>query len=110
MTCHDLAERLAIRRPELSADDIARLCVLILSTCSDPQRLVDDDYLEAQWKNANFRLEATTDQHAAVAAELEQICGDTPIQFTPDQLWVLVRAVKAQSQLLELYTDQPALA
>ena len=45
----------------------------------------------------------------AVAAELDAICIDGPVQFRPDQLWTLLRAVKVQSQILELYTDQPAL-
>jgi len=110
MTCHELALRLSELQPELSAVDVARLSLLILSQCEDVDRLSDDAGLMSSWKNAAFRLEAATDQHAAVAAELNQIAGDGPVQFTPDQLWVLLRAVKVQSQILELYTDEPALA
>ena len=83
---------------------------MILSQSDDSQSLESDESLMVAWKHATFRLEAASDQHAAVAEELDSLCADGPIQFTPDQLWVLLRAVKVQSQVLELYTDQPALA
>lgn len=83
---------------------------MILTQSDDPSDLQTDDQLLDAWKNASFRLEAASDQHAAVADELDAICGEGPIEFSPDQLWVLLRAVKVQSQILELYTDQPALA
>ena len=90
--------------------DVARLSLMILTSISGPHEIEDDAKLVAAWKNASFRLESASDQHAAVAEELDQICGDGPIEFNPDQLWVLLRAVKVQSQILEFYTDQPALA
>ena len=83
---------------------------MILSQCDDVGQLSDEQKLLAAWKNATFRLEAASDQHAAVAEELDTICSDGPIKFSPDQLWILLRAVKVQSQILELYTDEPALA
>lgn len=110
MTCHDLAKRLSELQPELSQIDIARLALMIFTQCHDADELSDDAVLIAAWKNATFRLEAASDQYAAVASELETICSNGPVQFTPDQLWMLLRAVKVQSQILELYTDQPALA
>ena len=110
MTCHDLAQRLLDLQPDLSPVDVARLSLMILIQCDDVGKLSDDEFLMSAWKNATFRLEAASDQHAAVAQELEGICSDGPVQFTPDQLWVLLRAVKVQSQILELYTDEPALA
>ncbi|WP_146528536.1 hypothetical protein [Novipirellula artificiosorum] len=110
MTCHELARRLAALRPELQSIEIARLSLLILIQAEDEGKLANDDALLSAWKNASFRLEAAADQHAAVADELDQMCNSGPVQFTPDQLWILLRAVKVQSQILELYTDQPALA
>ena len=83
---------------------------MILTQCDDTDSLESDEALMAAWKHSTFRLEAASDQHAAVAEELDSLCSEGPIQFTPDQLWVLLRAVKVQSQVLELYTDQPALA
>ncbi|GAA5506137.1 hypothetical protein [Novipirellula caenicola] len=110
MTCHELAERIHNLRPELSPCEVARLSLLILTQTDEIDLLVDDDAFMRVWKNAAFRLDAAADQHAAVADELEQMCHNGPVQFTPDQLWTLLRAVKVQSQLLSLYTDQPALA
>lgn len=109
MTCHDLAKRLSDLQPELSSVDVARLTLMILTQCDDPTRLADDGALMAAWKNATFRLEAASDQHAAVADELNAMCESGPVEFSPDQLWILLRAVKVQGQILELYTDQPAL-
>ena len=110
MTCHELAKRLSELQPDLCPVDIARIALMILTQCEDVDLLADDAALIAAWKNTTFRLEAASDQHAAVAEELDTMCNDGPVQFTPDQLWVLLRAVKVQSQILELYTDQPALA
>jgi hypothetical protein len=110
MTCHELARRLSQLQPELGPIDIARITLMILTQCDAANLLADDESLIAAWKQATFRLEAASDQHAAVAEELRAMCSDGPLQFSPDQLWVLLRAVKVQSQILELYTDQPALA
>ena len=110
MTCHELAERLHTLAPELSPTDVARLSLIILTQTDDTDALVDEAKLISAWKNASFRLEAASDQHGAVADELDELCGDGPIEFSPDQLWVLLRAVKVQGQILELYTNEPALA
>lgn len=109
MKCHQLAKRLSELQPDLSSVDIARLSLMILSQAEHAEQLADDKVLIAAWKNATFRLESASDQHAAVADELSLMCSDGPVEFTPDQLWILLRAVKVQSQILELYTNQPAL-
>jgi hypothetical protein len=54
-------------------------------------------------------LEAASDQHAAVAVELERLYEDNRVEFSEEQLWTLLRAVKVQSQLLEIYTEQTQL-
>lgn len=110
MHCHEIAERLSTLQPDLSPVDVARLCLMIMNQCNDLEGLREEETLIKSWKNASFRLEAASDQHAAVAEELDALCGEGPIEFNPDQLWVLLRAVKVQSQILEVYTDQPALA
>jgi len=110
MTCEILAGRLAALQPELSATDVARLCLLILNSCVDVSELSDDASLKSAVRAANFRLEAVADQHSAMAEELDAMCVDGPVRFSPDQIWTLLRAVKVQSQLLELYTNTPAMA
>ncbi len=110
MTCHDIAQNLLRLQPDLSPCDVARLCLMILNQSENTDELEDENQLLRAWKSASFRLDAAADQHAAVADELDRLCCDGPIQFSPDQLWTLLRAVKVQSQILELYTDYPALA
>ncbi len=109
MTCQYLAERIAGLRPDLPPIDVARLTLMILAQCDDVRILGDDQGLYSAWRNASFRLEAASDQYAAVASELEDLCTDGPVDFTEEQLCVLLRAVKVQSQVLEIYTQQPEL-
>ena len=109
MTCHDLAERISGLRPDLFPGDVARLTLMILARNNDDVILSDDDALYAEWRHASFRLEAASDQHAAVAVELERLYEDNRVEFSEEQLWILLRAVKVQSQLLEIYTEQTQL-
>ena len=67
MNCHYLAERITGLRPELSPIDVARLTLMILAQCDDERVFSDDKGLSAALHNASFRLEAASDQHAAVA-------------------------------------------
>ncbi|MCM2375159.1 hypothetical protein [Aporhodopirellula aestuarii] len=110
MKCHELAERLSRERPDLPPVEVARLCLILLNTEEDATQLSDTEKRMEAWQHASFRCEAATDQYAAVVEELDQLFGDEPVQFRPDQLWTLLRAVKVQSQMLELYTQQMALA
>jgi hypothetical protein len=105
MTCHELAKRLSEWNPDLSQVEIARLSLMILSQTSDPSDLVQEDRLLSAWKHATFRMEAAADQHAAVAEELEALCDASPSPCSQEQLCVLLRAIKVQSQVLELYHD-----
>jgi len=109
MNCEQLANRLGFFHPQASPTDIARLCLLILNACENEALLRDDEYLRTASRAAGFRLEAAADQHSAMSQELEKLCEDGPVRFSPDQIWTLLRAVKVQSQLLELYTASPAL-
>jgi hypothetical protein len=54
-------------------------------------------------------MQVATDQHEAMTEELEQLGNSDPQKFTQDQIWVLLRAIKVQSQLLEYYVGYPVL-
>jgi hypothetical protein len=56
-----------------------------------------------------LRLQAATDQHAAMTEELEMLAKSDPRLFTAEQIWVLIRAIKVQSQILQLYVGAPPL-
>lgn len=109
MQCHRLAESIEQLDPQLSATEVARLCLLLLNEPrTDDSLLADEVSLRRACKAAAFRLKAAADQQAAVADELDAIALDGPQRFNADQIWKLVKAIKVQSQMLELYADQPA--
>ncbi|QDS89790.1 hypothetical protein EC9_39900 [Rosistilla ulvae] len=109
MQCHELAERLIKLQPQLTPHEVARLSLLILNDVTEPSELADDQALLRHWNSACFRLQAASDQHAAMSDELDDLAGDGPIKFEPEQIWTLLRAIKVQSQLLDLYIEEPSL-
>ncbi len=56
-----------------------------------------------------LKVQAATDQHAAVTEELEALAASDPEKFSEDQIWVLIRAIKVQSQILQMYVGHPVL-
>jgi hypothetical protein len=109
MTCRELAERIEKLQPGADSRDVARLCLLISNFTTDPQALADDGQLTAAWQEMSLRLQAASDQHAAMTQELEELAQSDPAKFSQDQIWILVRAIKVQSQVLQLYVGQPVL-
>ncbi len=109
MNCTRLAERIEQLRPGSEVRDVARLCLLLSNAIGDVGDLEDESTLASCWKEMGLRLQAGTDQHAAMTEELESLASSDPRKFTPDQIWVLIRAIKVQSQILELYVGDTAL-
>jgi len=107
MNCQELAERIVEMQPDASTVDVARLCLLLTNAVDETDQLSDDDVLTDSWREIGLRLQAATDQHAAMTQELEELAQSDPQQFTPDQIWVLIRAIKVQSQVLQLYIGDP---
>lgn len=109
MTCHELADRIEKLQPEAMPRDVARLCLLLTNYVDDIDELTDEERLSAVWREMGIRLQAATDQHAAMTAELEELAESDPKRFNMDQIWILIRAIKVQSQVLQLYVGQPVL-
>lgn len=109
MNCAELACRLSELQPEASNRDIARLCLLLVNSVEAIEALDDDDLLHETWNEIGLRLQAATDQHAAMTEELDLLARSDPQRFTPDQIWVLIRAIKVQSQVLRLYVGDSTL-
>ena len=110
MNCTDLAKRIEEIRPEADARDVARLCLLLSNSAGDiGDLLAEDAKLTSAWKEMDLRLQAATDQHAAMTEELECLARSDPQKFNPDQIWILIRAIKVQSQILQLYVGEPVL-
>ena len=109
MNCTELAGRIERMQPGAEAKDVARLCLLLANATDDVAHFTDDQTLTRAWREMGLKLQAATDQHAAMTEELERLARSDPQKFTPDQIWVLIRAIKVQSQVLQLYVGQPAL-
>lgn len=109
MHCHDLAARIERLEPNALPRDVARLCLLLTNTVSDVSELENDNRLCQAWQEMGLKLQAATDQHAAMTEELEQLASSEPTSFTTEQIWVLLRAIKVQSQVLQLYVGLPQI-
>ena len=109
MNCNELAERIERLQPDAETRDVARLCLLLTNGTYDVDDLHDDEQLTEAWKEMGLRLQAATDQHAAMTDELECLARSDPRKFTSDQIWILIRAIKVQSQILQLYIGETAL-
>ncbi|OHB80428.1 MAG: hypothetical protein A2W31_00580 [Planctomycetes bacterium RBG_16_64_10] len=109
MKCRDLAERIEQIQPQATPQEVARLCLLLTNAVEDLDSLADTSALTEAWKEMCLRLQAATDQHEAMTDELEALARSDPKKFTLDQIWVLIRAIKVQSQILQLYVEHPVL-
>jgi hypothetical protein len=109
MKCPELAERIQELEPKANAQDIARVCLLLANQNPTLDELREPRRLQQAWKEASLKLQAATDQHAAMTQELEALAASDPERYSRDQVWVLIRAIKVQSQVLQLYVGQPML-
>lgn len=109
MNCHELAQRIQQFHPNARPRDVARLCLLLANTVEDVDDLRDTSTLSQAWQAMSLRMQAATDQHAAMTEELEQLTTSDPKQLTADQIWVLIRAIRVQGQILQMYVGDPAL-
>jgi hypothetical protein len=109
MKCTDLAQRIESIRPGANVRDVARLCLLLSNSSHSLEELYQDQVLEDLWQEMDLRMQAATDQHAAMTEELECLARSDPQKFSPDQIWILIRAIKVQSQVLQFYVGEPAL-
>ncbi len=109
MTCHELAECIERLQPDASPREVARLCLLLSNYVDDLDLLRDEELLSKAWEEMSIRLQAVTDQHSAMTADLEKLCRAKPEMLTMDQIWVLIRAIKVQSQVVQLYLGHSAV-
>ncbi len=109
MECQELASRIEELQPEAMPRDVARLCLLLANYVDDLSALDDEDQLAQVWQEVGIRLQAATDQHAAMSSELDALSRLAPEDFTMEHVWVLLRAIKVQSQVLQLYVGQPPI-
>ena len=81
MNCRELAERIEEFKPDASTREVARLCLLLANTVDSVESLVDHTALSDAWQEMSLRLQAATDQHAAMTEELELLANSDPTQY-----------------------------
>ncbi|HEY2826138.1 MAG TPA: hypothetical protein VGJ04_00940 [Pirellulales bacterium] len=109
MNCQELAAHIERLQPDAPSRDVARLCLLLANGVDNLDALRRDDRMADAWQDANLRLQAASDQHAAMTEELEQLANMDPRQFSLEQVWTLIRAIKVQSHILQMYVGQPVV-
>ena len=109
MNFQQLAARIERFKPAAGPREVARFCLLLANCVEDVSQLDDEQRMADAWHETSLRVQAATDQHAAMTAELEELARSDPKNFDPEQIWVLVRAIKVQSQILQLYVGEPVL-
>lgn len=109
MNCRELAERIETLQPEATPQDVARLCLLLSNEYADLDKFDDSKTLQNAWTETGLRLQLATDQHAAMTQELEELAQSDPKSFSQEQIWVLIRAIKVQSQILQMYVGHPLM-
>lgn len=109
MSCTELAQQIERLQPNAEPQDVARLCLLLTNSVETLEPLRDPRTLHDAWKRTSLKLQVATDQHAAMTEELEALAASDPKTFTQDQIWILIRAIKVQSQVLQMYVGHALL-
>jgi hypothetical protein len=109
MTCQELARQIEQLQPNAAPQDVARLCLLLTNTVPSLEELREKRALQDAWKRTGLKLQLATDQHAAMTQELEELAASDPKSFNQEQIWVLIRAIKVQSQILQMYVGHEGL-
>ena len=109
MECQELAARIKKLQPTAEPTDVARLCLLVHNIVENLNELEDEQRLVETCREVGLRLQHAGDQHAAMTEELERLDESDPRQFKPDDIWVLIRAIKVQNQILQMYASHHAI-
>lgn len=75
----------------------------------DAESLVGDQRLLQHSHEISMQLGAASDQHAALAEELDSLAAVSPCDFSPEHLFALVRAIRVQSRMLNMYLGPEAV-
>ena len=103
MNAIELVQAITESRPDLALEEHLRLALLVSVQVADRKQLEDPQLLSAQADTVLAKLAASTDQHAAMTDEIDSLAATAPCEFRPEHVWTLVRALRVQSQILNLY-------
>ena len=94
ISCQTLAENVQKLEPNAELQHVARICLLLSNAAESTDDLTDQQKLKNAWREMNLRLQAATDQHAAVTEELETMAQSDPSKFDKEQVWTLMKVPK----------------
>ncbi len=99
-----LVEQLQQQLPNSSDRQVACLAMLLCDRDPRLKCLVDFQAFTSLLDEIQLRMQSIDDQHAAVAFELDQLASTQPCEFEPKHVWTLIRAIKVQSQFVDMLT------
>ncbi len=99
----ELLGRISELRGDAEPTELCRMALLICNRNPDLGKLDAPGALEHMYREVTLQLQSATDQHGAVAEELDSLASTEPCQFSPNHLWTLIRAIKVQSHILHMY-------
>lgn len=102
MQIYEIIDRLACLCGHRDEAELLRIAFLISLRVESLSEL-DDASLQSHFEEVTFDLQVATEQHAAVSEELDLLADTAPCEFSPDHVWTLVRAIKAQGRFLQMY-------
>ena len=104
MRLTNLIERIHQELPNTSDRQVACLAMLLCDRDSNFKCLDSEDEFSTLLGEIQLRMQSIDDQHAAVAFELDQLALTQPCEFEPKHVWTLIRAIKVQSQFVDMLT------
>ncbi len=106
MKCSELAALVESLQPESSIVNTARLCLLISNRGDDElelEQLRNPRALRAKWREVGLRLQAATDQHAAITEDIETLAKLDAATLDEEQIRTLFRAINLQRLMMSIY-------
>ncbi len=83
----------------------------LMSLRTESLQSLSETELEDLYCQVAEQLVSATEQHITVSEELDRLADTQPCEFSPEHVWTLVRAIKAQGRCLNLYlADKQTIA
>jgi hypothetical protein len=106
MVLAELIQHIEAIDPGMPPSHTARMLLLIAQSCGESlESLTDRASIEKILQPIQLQLQSALDQESAVAEELDQLAATRPAEFNPSHVWTLIRAIKVQKQILDLFVS-----
>ena len=92
-------------RPNASDEQIVRWILMMLVS----EESITEESLASSVMQAEQTSRLMEDQVAAVTEELDMLASSQPSEFSPSHIWTLLKAIRVQQQMLELYDPTPVV-